>query len=104
MLEEDQIVNGIVVRHEVYGAFVEIGEPELSALLLDPLVDGDMSEARHSLPQVGDQIRAVFLGMGARGALNRDSASDRVTSCAPRVRKKGESFGGPDDAPPASPY
>ncbi|MEU0315097.1 S1 RNA-binding domain-containing protein [Nocardioides sp. NPDC006273] len=64
MLTVGQRVRGRVVRHEAYGAFVDIGESELAALLLDALIDDDPRRARDSLPAVGDEIEAVFLGYG----------------------------------------
>jgi hypothetical protein len=67
MLIPGQRVQGRVVRHEAYGAFVDIGEPELAALLLDALSDGPPSLARDALPAVNAEIEAVFLGYGRPG-------------------------------------
>ncbi len=67
MLITGQRVRGRVVRHEAYGAFVDIGESELAALLLDALIDGDPLHARDALPEVGTEVEAVFLGYGRPG-------------------------------------
>ena len=65
MLKKGQLVSGVVIGHEPYGAFVEIGESEPGALLMDALIDGDeLSDAWKSLPPVGSRIVAVFLGYG----------------------------------------
>lgn len=66
MLKVGQQVGGRVVGHEPYGAFVDIGEQELAVLLLDAVVE-DPSLARDSVPPIGAQIEAVFLGYGRAG-------------------------------------
>lgn len=50
MLVPGERVDGTVVRHEPYGAFVDIGEQELAASLLDAVVDGNPSRAHEALP------------------------------------------------------
>lgn len=67
MLEVGQRIRGRVLRHEPFGAFVDIGESEPAALLMDALVDGAPALARKALPPVGAVIVAVFLGYGRPG-------------------------------------
>ena len=64
MLTEGQIVTGVVTRRTPFGVFVEIGEPEPGMLLVDAVTDGDPSSAIEGLPEVGEQVEAVFLGYG----------------------------------------
>lgn len=64
MLAEGQVVEGVVIRREPFGVFVEIGEPEPGVVLVDALLDGDPSLAMDARPHVGDRITAVFLGYG----------------------------------------
>lgn len=92
MLEEERLVKGVVVRHEPYGAFVDIGEPELAVLLLDAIVDGDPAHARDLLPAVGTDIEAVLLGytvsvLGTQPRLSiRPSDLERVRKAEPDER------------------
>lgn len=89
MLTPGERVQGRVVRHEAYGAFVDIGEAELGVLLLDALVDGDPGTARDALPQVGTRIDAVFLGYARPGGTQ------------PRLGIRPSDFAGPVHRRPA---
>ena len=66
MLAVGQIVSGVVTESRLFGVFIEIGEPEPGLLLVDALSDAEPScAALDSLPEVGNRVRAVFLGYGA---------------------------------------
>jgi hypothetical protein len=61
--EEGQLVEGIVVRHEPYGMFVDLGHPRFLALVHLSSMEPLPASPGFIRPAVGSRIRAVYLGI-----------------------------------------
>lgn len=59
MLVPGERVDGTVVRHEPYGAFVDIGEQELAAFLLMPSSMGILAAPMKPCPRGCDDSRGL---------------------------------------------
>ena len=61
-----QLVDGVVIRHESYGAFVDVGLGFDGLIQITDFKDaGVMSPDEY--PKIGSKIRAVVLGFKERG-------------------------------------
>jgi predicted RNA-binding protein with RPS1 domain len=60
-LRPGQLVTGIVIEHQPFGAFIEIGEDEPGLALITMLEDEPRSRTP-ALPPIGSHVEAVFLG------------------------------------------
>lgn len=61
-----QLVSGVVLEHQPYGLFVDLGEGEPGVVVIT-MINDDPSIANPPFPPVGSRIEAAFLGYSGPG-------------------------------------
>lgn len=75
-LTPGQIVSGVVVQHQAFGLFVDIGQEKLAVVTITTIAD-DPHSPNPAMPPVGERIEAVFLAYAGPGRQPRLSLRPR---------------------------
>lgn len=78
-LSEGQLVTGVVTEHARFGFFVDVGTEEPGVVLLPRICDGP-PDSDPEMPEVGAEVRMVFLGYG--GSRRQPRLSTRPSDVA----------------------